>query len=291
MKEGLSKVAGWIGRPVAILALLLGVGAIGAALALAVDGGGSGEPTRFQQLAERSGDAEGQGDGEKSHEKGESGEAREGAGGPHDEFGGPGGLPEDFERISEEFGRLSDELEAFSSCLEENGVERPGGFGFGFGTGPGFHGFFGGEHDADPPREDRSGASFEPVHFRGERGPGFGLGGEFGFERGGGGSRFGPGGGERGGEFDFDALQQGFEACVEHLPEGLREPFNNRQERFDERQQNRGVFEDCLQEQGVGPEGEPRRGELSDEADIDRLRDAFEQCHDELGGPSGGPNR
>jgi hypothetical protein len=279
MREQLSKVSGWIARPVAILALLIGVGATGAAVALAIDGGGGGDnPTRFQQLAERSGESDGDPGAEKGHkDQGSEQEHQDGdSGGGGDEFGGPGGFhesfPEGFAGIPEELRRLGEELESFRSCLEENGVEPPRGFGFG--PGPGFHGFFGGEGGAD--------TSFEPAHFGGQAGPGFGLGGD--------GSGFGPRGGERGEDFDFDALRKGFEACADQLPEMLQEPFNNRQDRFDERRQNRGAFEDCLREQGVGPGDQHRRGRLPDEADIDRLRGAFEQCRGELGGPFGDPD-
>ena len=90
------------------------------------------------------------------------------------------------------------------------------------------------------------------------------------------------------GKVDFDALREGFEACSDQLPDELEEPFNNRQDRFDERRQNRGAFEDCLREQGVGPEDRPGRGEAPDEADFDRLRGAFEECGDQLGEPFGG---
>ena len=276
MKEQLSKVSGWIARPVAILALLIGVGAIGAALALAIDGGGSDEPTRFQQLAERTeaGGEESQkndGDGEPRHEDGEGEEPRQKEGGDAEGF--HGGFGEGFDGLPEEFGQLREQLESFGNCLQDEGVELPGKFGFGFGldggSGPG--GFSRGG--------DEAGASFEPVHFRGEGVPGFGRGG-FGFGSG--------GDGEGRGNFDFDALREGFEACSDQLPDGLEEPFNNRQERFDERQQNRGAFEDCLQEQGIGPGDRPGRGDVPDEADFDRLRGAFEECRDQLGESSDG---
>ena len=140
MKEQLPKVSGRITRPVAIVVLLVGAGAIGAAAALAIDG--SDEPTRFQQLAERPGERS-----EERHERGD--ESHEEGDGSHEHGeSGPG------------FGR--------------------GGGGFGFGLGPG-------------------------------------------------------GRGGRGGNFDFDGLRKGFEACSDELRDVLPEPFNHRQERFDER--------------------------------------------------------
>ena len=268
MREQLSKVSGWIARPVAILALLIGVGATGAAVALAINGGGD-NPTRFQQLAERSSESDGDPGAEKGHEDGDSG-------GGGDKFGEPGGFHESFSEgfagIPEELRRLGEELESFRSCLQKDGVKPLRGFGFS--PGPDFRGFFGGEGVAD--------TSFEPAHFGDQAGPGFGLGGN--------GFGFGPRDGKRGEDSDFDALRKGFESCVDQLPEMLQEPFNNRQDRFDERRQNRDAFQDCLRKQGVNPGGQHRRGRLPDEADIDWLQGAFEQCRGELGDPFGDPD-
>ena len=50
---------------------------------------------------------------------------------------------------------------------------------------------------------------------------------------------------------------------------------------------NRGR-EECLQAEGTGSEDRPERGRLPDEAELERLRDAFEKCRGELGSPFDG---
>ncbi len=207
MQEQLSKVSRWIAQPVAILAVLVGAGAIGAALALAIDGGRDDASTRFDRVAERftergderskDGDRHGGGAGE----DGEHGEDGHGNGVPYG-FGEPfRGAPEDFERFR-------GDLESFRDCLEDEGVEpfrgSDGGFGgFGGELGPGSRGepgrgFF---------REfESSGVALETSHSR--SGPGF----------------------RRGGEFDFEALRQALEACSDQLPEGLQRPCDSGRE-------------------------------------------------------------
>ena len=280
MREQLSNVSGWIPRRAAIVMLLLGAGAIGAALA--IDGGGD-PPSRFEQIAERSNES-GNKQGGTPEEHGATPEDRggtpegfgdgfgEGFSGP-DRRPGPDGFRhhDGFDRLPENFGDVGEAVEGLASCLEGEGLEPFEGFRGPLGPrsrgefGPGLRDFSpNSDHSPESGVQSQSRGAGES--FFGSHVPGFG----------------------RGGDFDFDALQQAFEACRDQLPEEFQEPFDRGQEHFGERQQHRGALEECLQGEGIGSEDRPERGQLPDEADLERLRDAFERCRGELGSPFDG---
>ena len=200
MNEKLASAMAWTAKPVAIIALLLGAGAIGAGLTLAIEGG-DGSPPDLEQAAfaqdgdhdDDAGDSHGDGDGD-SEDRSHEGEER----GPFG-FGGPFGPGRGFDQdgqLPDGFDEFGEQLEEFGNCLEEDGVTPFGDSG---------------------PRARGDGPGF----FFHREGPGFRF-------------RFGPGGFGFGGDLDFERLQEALDACGDELPDELREPFEDRRDRFED---------------------------------------------------------